>query len=68
LFESSYPSPADIKDVEEAVPKAFGFGIFTGFVFSFFAKSDCAGLDLVPGKGHRSGLIGGKKVVHFIYK
>jgi hypothetical protein len=34
------------------------------FHVPILAKSDGAGLDLVPGQGHRYGLIGGKKVVH----
>lgn len=53
--------------VTNSIPKAFGFGIFTGFMFPFFAKSDRSGLDFVPGQGHRSGLIGAKKV-HILYK
>jgi len=65
LFECGYPSAADVKDVKEAVPERFGFGIFTGLMLPFFGEGDCADFDFIPCKGHSAWVFRGKKVGTF---
>lgn len=52
VLEGSNTAATDTEDVEEAIVEGFRFGILARFILPFFAESNGAGFDFVPGEGH----------------